>query len=269
MKDILITGGDGVLGSYCDFATRMSRSELDVTDYNAVMRVCAEKKPKVIVHCAALTDLAFCEQHFDKAHLVNAVGTYHVALGARSVDAKLVYVSTSDVFDGKKGEPYTAEDIPNPVSVYARSKHLGELAVKGVLDKYLIVRVSWIFGGGPQKDSKFVGKVLMQNNPPQIQAVTDKKASPAWAKDIARAIQKLVDEDRRGIYHLGGGSATRYEMAREVISIAGWKSKVIPVNSSVFPTAYPIGENQSMPSSPLVRPWQEALNEYIHEEWHL
>ena len=269
LQDILVTGSGGALGTYCSFGTRVGRDELDVTDLREVMRVCEDKKPKVIVHCAAMTDLAFCEQNPDKAYLVNSAGTYHMALGARNVGAKLIYISTSDVFDGKKADPYIVNDIPNPTTVYGRSKHLGELSIKGILDDYVIMRISWMFGGGPQKDSKFVGKILMQKNAPEIRAVTDTKASPAWAKDIAGAVQKLLEEDRRGICHVGGGSATRYDMAREIASIAGWKTEIVPVLSSAFPSAYPIGKNQSMPVSPLVRPWQEALEEYIHEEWHL
>ena len=266
-KDILITGGGGVLGSYGDFGTRMGQSDLDVTDLSAVMRVCTDIKPKTIVHCAALTDLSFCEQNPDKAYFVNSAGTYHMALGARSVGAKLVYISTSDVFDGKKSEPYTEQDVPNPTTVYGRSKHLGELAVRSILDDYIIMRISWMFGGGPDKDNKFVGKMLVQRSASEIRAVTDKKASPSWGKDIAGAIQKLIEKDIRGIYHVGGGVATRYEIAQEIATITGWKAKIIPVASSEFPSLYSIGENQSMPASPLVRPWREALREYIETEW--
>jgi dTDP-4-dehydrorhamnose reductase len=266
-KDILITGGDGVLGSYCVFGTRLSQSDLDITDLNAVMKVCGEHKPKVIVHCVALTDLPFCEKNPEKAYLVNAVGTYHMALGARSVGAKLVYISTSDVFDGTKKDSYTVEDVPNPTTVYGMAKHLGELAVMSVLEDYIIMRISWMFGGGKGRDNKFVGKLLQQGAVSEIRATTDKRASPSWGKDIAEAIQKLITENKRGIYHVGGGVATKYDIAQEVIFITGWNTKVIPAVSSEFPSAYIIGENESMPLSPLVRPWKESLKEYIKTEW--
>lgn len=267
MDSVLITGGDGALGSYCDFGTRLSRDDLDITDFDAVMRVCAVAKPKVIVHCAALTDLSFCEKNPDKAYLVNTVGTYHLALGARSVGAKLVYVSTSGVFDGKKTEPYTENDVPNPTTVYGHSKYLGELAATGMLGDHIIVRVSWMFGGGRSRDNKFVGNLLRQGSVAEIRAVTDRKASPSWAKDVAAAIQALITADKRGIYNIGGGVATKYDMAQEIISITGWNTKVIPAVSSEFTSAYTIGENESMPLSPLVRPWREALREYIETEW--
>ena len=266
-KDVLVIGGDGVLGSYCSFGTRLSRSDLNITDLNAVMNICAERRPKVIVHCAALVDLSSCEKNPEKAYLVNSVGTYHLALGARSVGAKLVYISTSDVFDGGKSESYTEKDVPNPTTVYGRSKHLGELAVMGVLEEYIIMRISWMFGGGPKKSTKFVEKLLTQKGSSDIRAVTDKRASPSWGKDVAGAIQKLIEEDGNGIYHIGGGIATKYDIAQEIISIMGWNTKIIPVSSSEFPSLYVIGDNESMPLSPLVRPWQVALREYIETEW--
>lgn len=266
-KDILVTGGEGALGSYCDFGTCVGRDELDVTDPDAVMRVCVDMKPRAIVHCAALVDMARCEVNPAEAYLVNAVGVYHIALGACNIGAKLVYISTSDVFDGTKQEPYALEDVPNPQNVYGRSKHLGELAVKGVLNDYIIMRISWMFGGGKERDTKFVGKLLAQGEVPLIRAVTDKRASPSWSKDIAHAIQKLISEDARGVYHVGGGVATKYEMAQEIIAITGWDTKVIPALSPEFPSTYTIGDNESMPLSPLVRPWREALREYIETEW--
>lgn len=266
-KDILVTGGGGALGSYCDFGTRLGKDGLDITDAAAVMKTIREQRPKVIVHCAALTDLPYCEKNPDKAYLVNAAGTYNVALGARSVGAKLIYISTSDVFDGKKTEPYTPEDVPNPTTVYGRSKHLGELAVAGILEDYVIMRISWMFGGGKERDNKFVGKLLRQGAVSEIRATTDKRASPSWAKDVAGAIQKLTAEDKRGIYHVGGGVATKYDMAQELVSIMKWNTKVIPAASSEFPSPYVIGENESMPQSALVRPWRDSLREYIETEW--
>ncbi len=267
METILITGGEGVLGSYFDFGIRMGKKELDITDLDAVLKVCAEKKPEVIVHTAALTDLSVCEANPEKAYVVNAVGTYNIALGARAVGAKVVYVSTSDVFDGTGNEPYAEGDTPSPVSVYGHSKYLGELAVASIVKDHLIVRLSWMFGGGPTKDSKFVGKILRQQNTPEIRAVNDKRGSPSWGKDVAKSIQMLIDQNESGIHHLGGGVATRYEMAQEIVSLAGWNTKVVPVDSSEFVSTYPIGTNTSMSSSVPQRPWKESLAQYIESEW--
>ena len=267
MNQILITGGEGVLGSYFDFGIRMGQKELDITDLNTVLKVCENIQPKIVIHTAALTDLSVCETNPEKAYFVNAVGTYNIALGARAVGAKVVYVSTSDVFDGTGSEPYAESDIPNPVSVYGHSKYLGELALRSLLKEYLIVRVSWMFGGGPTKDSKFVGKILKQQNTPEIRAVNDKRGSPSWGKDVAKSIQTLIEQNQSGIHHLGGGVATRYEMAQAIVSAVGWNTKVVPVDSSEFFSAYPISTNTSMSSSVPQRPWKEALAQYLETEW--
>ena len=265
---VLITGGEGAIGSYCDFGTRLGRESLDVTDANAVSEACAKFQPTCIVHAAALVDLEYCEKHPEEAYRVNAAGAYHVARAARVIGAKMIYLSTSDIFDGTAVTPYVPEDTPNPMTTYGRSKHLGELAVKGLLDDYVILRLSWVFGGGPELDKKFVGKLFAKRIAPEVRVATDRKGSPSWGKDVAAAIQKLIMEDGRGVYHVGGGVATRYEMAQEMAaSVEGWQAKLVPVLQSEFPSSYPVGENQSMPLSPLVRPWRESLREYLRTEW--
>ena len=266
-QEILITGGDGVVGSYIDYGTRLSRSVLDVTDLVAVREICRKQMPKVIIHLAAATDLVRCEKEPAYAYLVNAVGTYHVALVAREIGAKLIYVSTSGVFDGSKVGPYVEKDAPNPVNTYGHSKYLGELAVVGLLSNYLIARTSWVFGGGRERDTKFVGKIMSQLQSPEIKVVTDKQGSPTYAKDLARAIQKLMEEDRQGIVHLGGGLATRFEVAKEIISITGSASSILPAVSNDFSSVYASGENESMELSTYMRPWEESLREYIETEW--
>ena len=130
-EEVLLSGANGMVGSYCDFGIKYGH-ELDVTNLRAVLEIGRQRMPKVIVHLAALTDLALCEKDPAQAYLVNAAGTYNMALLAREVGAKLVYVSTSGVFDGTKQDPYTPEDIPNPINIYGHSKYLGELAVQSL-----------------------------------------------------------------------------------------------------------------------------------------
>ncbi len=151
LEKILITGAGGMLGSYIDFGVRLDHHSLDVGDLASVRAACAAHRPRVIFHLAAATDLVGCEKDQAQTYHTNAIGTYHMALAARDIGAKLVYVSTSAVFDGKKEAPYREDDMPNPQSVYGHSKYLGELAVRGILDDYMIARTCWIFGGGPEK----------------------------------------------------------------------------------------------------------------------
>lgn len=267
MRDILITGANGVVGGYIDFGTRLTHSELDITDLNAVLTAFTKHKPRVVIHLAASNDLSRCEREPWYAYSVNAVGTYNLALAAHSIGAKLVYVSTSGVFDGTKKESYTEKDIPNPVNVYGHSKYLGELAVRGILDNFLIVRTSWVFGGGKDKDKKFVGRILQQSKEKEVRAVTDKRGSPTYAKDLASALRTLAEGEVRGVVHIAGEEATRYDVAFEVLKLAGSRATVVQATSADFAVNYRSGENESMVRSPLMRPWREALEEYIETEW--
>jgi len=255
-----------MMGSYIDAGIRMSQKDLDVTDQISAMYVCKKYMPSVIIHLASLTDLAVCEQDPAKAYLVNAVGAYNMAVTARSVGAKLVYISTSGIFDGTKTEPYTDKDIPNPINVYGHSKYLGELAVRGILEDYIIVRTSWLFGGGVAKDKKFVGKILVQLGGQDVCAVYDKVGSPTYAKDLVAAIMELIEKDKCGIFNVCNGVATRYDFAKEIARITGSSAKILPVASTEFKSGYESGNNEGIISSVPMRSWEEALREYINNE---
>lgn len=265
-EKVLITGAGGMVGSYISYGVRADKEELDVTKLEDVLRVCKELRPEVIIHLAAYNDLAAAEQDPAPAYMVNAVGTFNMALAAREVGALLVYVSTSGVFDGTKGTPYVETDTPNPVNVYGRTKYLGELAVQGVLRDFLIVRTSWVFGGGPGRDKKFAGKLLAER-PQSVRAVTDRRGSPTYAKDLVHAIEVLIEEGRRGIVHVGGGVATRFDVAQAVVAAAQFPAEVLPAHAADFSSAYESGPNESMEQSAYVRPWEEGLAEYIRAEW--
>jgi len=267
----LITGADGMIGSYIDFGVRTNHRALDVTNLNEVMKVCTEHKPKLIIHLAAETDVDHREHDETHAYSVNAVGTYHMALAARETGAKLVYISTSGVFDGSKSEPYTEEDTPSPRTLYSHSKYLGELAVKGLQHDYLILRIAWVFGGGPEKDQKFIAKILKQVTKPEIRVVSGKRGSPTYGKDLVAGIRRLVEEGKSGLYHMGNaGSPTRAEVVREIVRITGSHAAVQEVPASYFGLPADAGrpDNESMVSKvPYMRPWQEALKDYIETEW--
>lgn len=246
----------------------MNRDDLDVTNLQAVMTECRKSRPGIILHLAALTDLSECEKDPLRAYLVNTAGTYNMALAAQTIGAKLVLISTSGVFDGDKEGLYVETDVPNPVNVYGHSKYLAELAVIAMLEDHLIVRTSWIFGGGKGKDKKFVGKMVAQRDAAGVYAVVDRFGSPTYAKDLAGAIMQLLEEKRRGIVHLGGGVATRYEVAREVFTLLGSHAKVMVSFANDFESGHRSGRNESMPASKFMRPWQEALAEYLLCDWN-
>ncbi len=272
LEKVLITGSDGMVGSYVDFGIKTSHRSLDVTDLKEVLSICQKYKPKAIIHLAAETDVDRCERDPEYAFLVNVIGAYNMAVAAKEMTAKLVYISTAGIFDGKKESPYTEEDEPNPQNYYGHSKFLGELAVKGILKNYLILRVCWMMGGGPAKDQKFVSKIINQikdQKVSEIKAVTDQIGSPTYAKDLVNAIKKLIEEDAVGIYNLANkGVCSRYDVAKEIVSILKPEVKVAPVKMSYFNLGAKRTFNEGLVSKVnLMRSWQEALKEYLETEW--
>jgi len=266
-ENLLVTGADGMVGSYVAADTVLGRGALDVTDYNAVVAAFERYQPTVVLNLAAVTDQSMCEKDPARAYLVNAVGAYHVALAARTRGVHMVHVSTNAVFSGPGTTPLTTEEIPNPLTAYGRSKYAGECLVREVLPDALIVRTSWIFGGGPTKDKKFVGTVMRKlgESVQDIQAAQDVQGTPTYAKDLAARLQDLAREKKQGLLHItNSGVCSRYDMALAVQSAASSRAKIIPVPASTF--GFVSTYNEALEGETL-RPWQDALRDYIQTEW--
>lgn len=266
---VLTTGAGGLIGSYVDFGIRTDRAELDVLDGEAVMQYVKKHAPRAILHLAGATDTEKCERDSLHAYELNVRGTYNVAVAARAVGATLVYASTSRVFKGDKSAPYTEDDIPEPTSHYARTKYMGELIVSAVVPNYIIARTSWVFGGGPEHDNKFFGNIVKQLKSVEIVALNDVHGSPTYGKDYVTAIKTLLATGERGIFHLSNtGMATRHELASAIVAHIKPSVTVRAVDRSHFPAGALLPSNESMVSRvSLMRPWQEALSEYVSSEW--
>lgn len=282
MANVLVTGGKGMLGSdLCQIfqnrhhhVTVTDLQELDIRNLDRVMNCVNDLRPDWIIHLAAMTHVDHCEQRPDDAYLTNTIGTQNVALAAQSVGAMLVYVSTISVFDGSKATPNTEFDIPNPQSVYSKSKYEGERIVENLLDRYYIVRAGWMFGGG-REDKKFVAKIIeLAQERDSLSVVNDKFGSPTYTYDIADGIEKLANTGLYGTYHLvnTGEVCSRYEFAQKILAYAGIKDcEIVPVNSAQFPLPAhrprmegAINYNLDLRQMNWQRPWQEALKEYIN-----
>jgi len=262
--------------------------ELDVTDAGAVERAMRQAKPDLVIHAAALTDTSLCEEDPALAMRVNAQGALHVAEACRRVDAAMVYVSTNEVFDGARGEPYGESDEPRPVNAYGRSKLEGERLVQGTLPRHYVVRTSWLYAEG---GDNFPAKVLRLafalgesasggQGRRELSMVTDEVATPTWARDLAPAIIRLVAHPVYGIYHLtNAGYCSRYEWAAEVLRLAGppWADVTLrPITSAEYGGGPPAGR-AGPPKPPFsalrneaaarlgitLRSWEEALGEYF------
>ena len=293
---ILITGCGGMLGEavYNQFkhrckvyATDINLNEpwlgrLDVASKIEVDRCLKEIEPDYILHLAALTDMEYCELHPEEAYAVNTTGVENFASYARKKNIPFVYISTAGIFDGAKDE-YYEHDIPNPQSVYGKSKYAGELIARSV-NKSVVVRAGWMMGGGPRKDKKFINKIIKQvrTGAAEIPVVDDKLGSPCYTYDLAKLLEYLLDREQYGLYHgacEGGGS--RYDVAVKLVSLLGHEKKIAlrKVDSSYFKETYfaprPVSEklgNLKLKEMGvrITRDWQECLGEYIAKfNWNL
>ncbi len=272
LENTLITGAGGALAGYADFGIKKDHHSLDITDLAAVRKVFKEVQPRAILHLAAATDMGKCEADPAYAYMANAVGTYNLALAAREGGARFIYVSTAGVFDGEKKGAYTESDIPNPPNIYGHSKYLGEFAVSGLLENYVIVRTCWVFGGGAENDKKFVGKIVGKLRDPQtkvLKGTSDEIGMPTYGKDIMASLKKLLLGDEKGIVHIANeGVASRYEVAKYIAETLASTIPVESAMSSSFDLSMEITKNQSLSSRiGLMRPWQRALKEYLTKEW--
>lgn len=270
-KDILnktlITGGNGTVASYIDFGTKVDRNIFDITNLTDTVEFIKKVEPKVILHLAAETDMKRCEEDPAHAYLVNSVGTYNLSLAAKEVGAKFVYVSTDAVFPNSKST-HSIEDRENPQSVYGHSKYLGELAVKGMSEDYIIVRTSWVFGGGKEKDKKFVAKFIKELDKSEAKAVDDEFNSPTYALDLVGVLKTIILENHSGISHIANsGSASRYDMALVMAEVLNKKIKIIPVQAETFGLLPYQQSSGGLIGSIALRSWQEALKDYLKTEW--
>lgn len=277
---ILITGAGGQLGRDLMQVLRddhelaaMTRRELDVTDEKAVLSAVADFRPDTIIHAAAYTQVDLAESQIDEAYRINSYGSRNVAIAARQAGAKLVYVSTDYVFDGKKGSPYNEKDRPNPLSVYGHSKLHGEKFVQLICDRYFIVRTSWLYGA---YGSNFVTKVLaLAEQKNELSMVSDQFGSPTYTHDLAVFVEQLIETDRYGLYHASNrGSCSRYEFAREILRIKGYNHiQLTPVSADQFTLPAVRPDDSAFDDSaireqgfPRFRLWQEALQSFLLED---
>ena len=246
--------------------------KIDVTDFAGLGRAIEDFQPDAVFHLAAMTQVDDCERFPDEAWRVNAVGTRNVALHCRRHGLDLVYISTGSVFDGTKPAPYHEFDVPNPQSVYARSKWEGECAVRELVPHHYIVRAGWMFGGGPE-DKKFVAKMIdLARDRDVLRAVDDKFGAPCYTRDISRRCLELLGTGRHGTYHgANEGWCSRFEMAQAIVEFAGVTTcRVEPCSSTEFPLPAPRPRMEAIEGlhSRLIglepQPhWRDALRGYI------
>ena len=274
---VLVLGARGMLGTdllsewQSDELIPAGSAEADLRNFNQVEKLVRKVRPEWIVLSAAYTDVDGCERNPELAFAVNATGVENVARAAQSVAARVFFVSSDYVFDGKGNRPYEIDDPVAPINVYGAAKAAGEAALRQHHSAWCIARTSWLFGiHGPSFPEKILSAARTR---PQLSVVNDQIGSPTYTRDLACAIRDLVRKDARGITHITNeGICSWYDFAREILSVSGQKNiAVLPITTdqSARPARRP---NYSVLSAASLhaynlrlRPWQQALRAFLEE----
>ena len=278
--NILVTGANGQLGNEMQVLARENLQhtyfftdvqELDICDEQAVYAYVSEHKIDIIVNCAAYTAVDKAEDNVELCDKLNNIAPGYLARAAQANGAAMIQVSTDYVFDGEGTRPWEPEDERHPLNVYGQTKYEGELAVQNTLEKYFIVRISWVFG---VNGKNFIKTMLnLGKTHDHLTVVNDQFGSPTYTYDLARLLVDMVLTDKYGIYHATNeGICNWYEFACEIFRQAGMKVDVAPVPASEYPTKAKRPENSRMSKAKLTEngfvrlpSWQDALERYLKE----
>lgn len=279
----LITGGSGQLGYdvYNELISRYpdaniimpSSKEMDLTDKEKVNEVILNYKPDVIFHCAAYTAVDKAEHDADKCYLVNSTGTYHVASASKSIGAKLIYVSTDYVFNGKyryTNLPYKVDDATDPINVYGKSKFFGEVYASNN-PKSFIVRTSWVFGINGNNFVKTMLRLAKERD--KLSVVCDQFGSPTYTKDLSKLLVDMSETEKYGVYHASNeGYTSWYQFAKYIFEVNGIDIDVLPIVSADYKQIARRPLDTRLDKSKLVENgfellpnWEDAVERYSKE----
>lgn len=276
---ILVTGVKGQLGYDVikEFKKRnidccgADIDDFDITDFEATSKFIKGYHPDAVIHCSAYTAVDKAEDNLEICKAVNSEGPRNIASVCKEIDAKMVYISTDYVFPGSGDNAYEVDDPTGPLGVYGQTKLDGELAVKELLSKYFIVRISWVFGRNGNNFVKTMLKLGRERS--EVNVVCDQIGSPTYTADLAPLLCDMVVTEKYGTYHATNeGYCSWAEFAYEIFKIAGYKTKVNFIPTYEYPTRAKRPLNSRMSKKSLdeagfkrLPSWQDALRRYIEE----
>lgn len=286
---VLVTGGRGQLGSQIHSIIDRGKSDLgknndrfkeseflfidyrdlDIADLQSVKNYIGGYKPDIVINCAAYTNVDKCEIDRDAAFKANALGPRNIAIACENLGAKLVHISTDYVFDGKGHIPFKEYDVPHPVSVYGKTKLLGEEYVRNFCSRYFIIRTAWLYGEYGKNFVKTIINAAREKG--KLNVVNDQIGSPTYAEDLSYHILKLALTDEYGIYHCtGNGECSWFDFACKIVEYSGIDCAVAPITSDKLNRAAKRPSYSSLDNMMLrctigdeMREWEEALKQYI------
>lgn len=276
---ILITGAKGQLGY--DFQRLFDeidekyiatdRDELDITDIKKVREFVKDKNITLIINCAAYNNVDKAEDEPELCKKLNTYAPRDLAIVAKEIGADYITYSTDFVFDGEKKAPYTEEDIPNPLSIYGKSKYEGEKEVFKVKPESFVVRTSWVFGIANNNFNKQV--INWSKSKDELSIVDDQISSPTYSKDLAYYSWELIKTKKYGLYHLSNnGEASKYDQGKYVLDKIGWQGKLNRAKTKDFNLKAKRAEYTKLDSSKLekaigkkIPSWENGIDRFLEE----
>ena len=277
MNNILVTGSTGQLGS--DVVKELlkrgysplspNRSELNLCSEDNIRNYILNSNCEAIVHCAAYTQVDKAEDEKDLCIKINTTATKHIVKCAKILDIPMIYISTDYVFDGTKDGEYTENDETNPINIYGESKLAGEKYVQEILDKYYIVRTSWVFNINGKNFIETMLRLSKANN--QLSIVNDQIGSPTYTKDLSRLLVDMLETSKYGLYHATNeGYCSWYEFANTIFKLANINIDIKAINSNEYASRAKRPLNSKLSKDKLIEygfkplpDWEDALKDYL------
>jgi dTDP-4-dehydrorhamnose reductase len=274
---VFITGADGALGQEVQNILKAEKvnflatdiKQLDITYFKKVSETVTNYRPDVIIHCAAISDVDWCEKNKDLAYRINVLGTLGLANMAKKIEAKIAYLSTNFVFDGETEQPYGEYEAANPINEYGRTKYLGERCVRDACEKCFIIRTAWLFG---PHSKTFVSKFLQSKvKPAHIDVICDQTGSFTYIPDLARAILSLIVSDHFGLYHIvNSGLGSWLDFMLRAKEFLRFNTEIRPVKTEELGLPAPrprfaalASKNYEFLFEKKLRVWTDALADFI------
>lgn len=276
---VLVTGTKGQLGfDVCNELTRrgienqgIDRDECDITNKQAVLDYIYNYAPDVVVHCAAYTAVDRAESEEHVCRRVNRDGTEYIALACKTINAKMVYISTDYVFNGEGDKFFEVDDKTGPLNMYGLTKLEGEEQVRKILEKYFIVRISWVFG---VNGNNFINTMLrLAGGNKELKIVADQIGSPTFTYDLAPLICDMIETEKYGTYHATNeGECSWAEFAEHIFKVAGQNVLVHHITTEEYPTKAVRPKNSRLSKKSLdeagfkrLPDWKDAVERYIKQ----
>ncbi len=277
---VLVTGVKGQLGlDVCKELDKrhienkgIDKDDCDITDETAVLNYIKSYASDIVVHCAAYTAVDRAEDEKEICFNVNVKGTEYIARACKEIDAKMVYISTDYVFEGVGETAYEVDDKAAPDNTYGITKYQGEEEVRKILNKYFIIRISWVFGINGNNFINTMMKLGESRN--ELNIVADQIGSPTFTYDAASLICDMIATDKYGIYHATNeGYCSWADFAEYIFSVTGQKVLVHHIKSEEYPTKASRPKNSRLSKASLDKAgfkrlpdWKNAVKRYIDEK---